>query len=167
MKLILLFLLSQPGSHVIQASRAVLPTVHDQASALQLNNTTQQFATSCSELRSAVSRARASCSGLELDAAAQIIRSLQRELEEVDQAAREFRLKPLPGETAENASRDLGSSGREVGYASARLVSAAKQGSTEYAGRAARETAHALRGMAGATRALAATTDQPTRFVLM
>lgn len=34
-----------------------------------------------------------------MDAAAQIIRSLQRELAEVDQAAKEFRLKPLPGET--------------------------------------------------------------------
>lgn len=50
-------------------------------------------------LRTAYGRAKSSCAGLELDAAAQIIRSLQRELDEVDQAAREFRLKPLPGET--------------------------------------------------------------------
>ena len=44
-------------------------------------------------------RARISCKGLELDAAAEIIRSLQAELDELEEAARAFELRPLPGQT--------------------------------------------------------------------
>lgn len=49
--------------------------------------------------RSAVSRARISCKGLEMDAAAEIIKSLQAELDELEEAARAFELRPLPGQT--------------------------------------------------------------------
>lgn len=44
-------------------------------------------------------RARISCKGLEMDAAAEIIRSLQDELDEMEEAIRAFELKPLPGQT--------------------------------------------------------------------
>lgn len=66
----------QPGTAVIKAARAVIPTVTDQASAIQLTHTSQQLGSSLADLRSAVTRAREACGGLELDAAQEMIHRL-------------------------------------------------------------------------------------------
>ncbi|CAK1592968.1 unnamed protein product [Parnassius mnemosyne] len=135
----------QPSSHVIQAARSVLPTVSDGPTAKQLADTTHQFTTSCADLRSAVNRARISCKGLELDAAAEIIRSLQAELDEMEEAARAFDLKPLPGQTSEWAASRLQGAGRAAGAATAALAGAARVREAAGCGRAAAELAAALR----------------------
>jgi talin len=80
---------------VVQSARAVLPTVADQSSALQLSSSSQQLGTALGDLRSALGRAREVCSGLELDSASELIRSLKAELEAFHRAE----LRPLPGET--------------------------------------------------------------------
>ncbi|XP_048515080.1 talin-1 isoform X2 [Athalia rosae] len=151
----------QPGSSVIKAARAVVPTVSDQASAMQLNNSSQQLGSTLSDLRSAVTRAREACGGLELDAAEELINSLKDELYEFYQAVEAARLRPLPGETAESTALQLGASSKNVGFAMAQLLSAAKQGNENYTGSAARETATALKELTGAVRGVAATSNQP------
>lgn len=83
----------------MQSARAVLPTVSDQASALQLTTSSQHLGTALGDLRSALNRAREVCSGLELDSASELIRSLQAELEAFHRAAERAELRPLPGET--------------------------------------------------------------------
>lgn len=151
----------QPGTAVIKAARAVLPTVTDQASAMQLNNTSQQLGSSLADLRSAVTRAREACGGLELDAAEELINSLKDELKEFYQAVEAASLRPLPEETTESTALRLGSTSKNVGYAMAQLLSAAKQGNENYTGSAARETASALKDLTYAVRGVAATSDQP------
>ncbi|PSN52989.1 Talin-1 [Blattella germanica] len=149
----------QPGARVVQSSRAVLPTVADQASALQLSSTAQQLGASLSDLRAALTRAREVCSGLELESAADLIRSLQAELDAFQQAVDQAELRPLPGETAESTALQLGSTSKNVGFAMAQLLSAAAQGNENYTGIAARNTSTALRDLTMAVRGVAATTN--------
>ncbi|XP_043256411.1 talin-1 isoform X1 [Colletes gigas] len=151
----------QPGTAVVKAARAVLPTVTDQASALQLNNTSQQLGASLSDLRSAVTRAREACGGLELDAAEELINSLKDELGEFYRAVEAASLRPLPDETTESTALRLGATSKNVGFAMAQLLSAAKQGNENYTGSAARETASALKDLTYAVRGVAATSNQP------
>ncbi|XP_013176177.1 PREDICTED: talin-1 isoform X7 [Papilio xuthus] len=146
----------QPSGHVIQAARSVLPTVADAPTAKQLADTTHQFTTSCADLRSAVNRARISCKGLELDAAAEIIRSLQAELDEMEEAARAFDLKPMPGQTSEWASSRLQGASRAAGAATAALAGAVRVREAGGCGRAAAELAAALRDYTPPLRAAAA-----------
>lgn len=151
----------QPGNAIVKAVRAVLPTVTDQASAMQLNNTSQQLGSSLADLRSAVTRARETCGGLELDAAEELINSLKDELGEFYRAVEAASLRPLPEETTESTALRLGTTSKNVGFAMAQLLSAAKQGNENYTGSAARETATALKDLTYAVRGVAATSDQP------
>lgn len=150
-----------PGTAVVKAARAVLPTVTDQASAMQLNNTSQQLGSSLADLRSAVTRAREACGGLELDAAEELINSLKDELGEFYRAVEVASLRPLPEETTESTALRLGATSKNVGFAMAQLLSAAKQGNENYTGSAARETASALKDLTYAVRGVAATSKQP------
>lgn len=91
----------------MQSARAVLPTVSDQASAMQLSTSSQQLGAALGDLRSAMNRAREVCSGLELDSASELIRSLQVELEAIQRAADRSELRPLPGETVSATVRHI------------------------------------------------------------
>ncbi|XP_047038265.1 talin-1 isoform X7 [Helicoverpa zea] len=154
----------QPSGHVIAAARGALPTLVDGPTAKHLADTTHTFTTSCAELRSAVSRARISCKGLELDAAAEIIKSLQAELDELEEAARAFELRPLPGQTAEWASSTMKTSSRLAASSTAQLVSAVRAGESAACGRAAGELAQSLKDFTTGLRASAALhDDQPRR----
>ncbi|CAH0698118.1 unnamed protein product [Spodoptera exigua] len=146
----------QPSGHVIAASRGALPTVGDGPTAKHLADTTHSFTTSAADLRSAVGRARISCKGLELDAAAEIIKSLQAELDELEEAARALELRPLPSQTAEWASSLLQTSSRQTAASTAALVSGARRGEQASCARAAGDMAQALRDFSAAIRAVAA-----------
>lgn len=150
-----------PGTAVVKAARAVQPTVTDQSSAMQLTNTSQQLGASLTDLRSAVTRAREACGGLELDAAEELINSLKDELGEFYRAVEAASLRPLPDETTESTALRLGVTSKNVGFAMAQLLSAAKQGNENYTGSAARETATALKDLTHAVRGVAATSSQP------
>ena len=76
-----------------------MPTVSDQASAHQLNSSAQHLGASLGDLRSAVTRAREACGGLELDAASDLVASLRDELDAFRRAVENAELRPLPGET--------------------------------------------------------------------
>ncbi|KAL0267697.1 UNVERIFIED_CONTAM: hypothetical protein PYX00_009891 [Menopon gallinae] len=150
----------QPGARVVQSARAVLPTVSDQASALQLSNNSQQLATSLNDLRTAIDKAREVCGGMDneaLTSASQLIQSLKVELEAFYKAAMRNDLRPLPGETAEDAALQLGATSKNVRSSMAQLQTAAAQQNENYTGHAAQETASSLRDLTNAVRGVAAT----------
>ncbi|KAL0859340.1 hypothetical protein ABMA27_011134 [Loxostege sticticalis] len=155
----------QASGHVISASRAVLPTVQQGHANKHLADSTHRLTASCADLRSAVSRARISCKGLELDAAAEIIRSLQAELDELEEAARAFELRPLPGQTEEWASSTMRTASRAAASSTAQLVSAARLGTggAEGCGRAGCELATSLRDFTVGMRAATALHTEPHR----
>ncbi|KAJ8686379.1 hypothetical protein QAD02_022173, partial [Eretmocerus hayati] len=157
----------QPGSAVVKAARAVLPTVSDQSSGMQLSNTSQQLGSALTDLRSAVSRAREACSGLEIDAAEELLCDLKTEINEIYMELSV--LKPLPGETAESTSLRLGAVSKNVGFGMAKLISAAKQGNENYTGSAAREISESLKDLTSSVRGVAATVNQEDiqRSILM
>ncbi|XP_043217689.1 talin-2-like isoform X2 [Amphibalanus amphitrite] len=149
----------QPSTKMVDSVRRALPTVQDESSALQLNNTSKQFSAALADLQASMARAQEACGSLEVDAALDMIRGLDDELEQFRQAADELQLRPLPGDTPELAAHNLSACKKTVGSTMTQLLTAASEGNEDYTGRAARETANALRDFTGAVRSVAATTD--------
>lgn len=150
-----------PATHFVQSSRAVLPTVTDESVSQQLSDTTHQLNSDLTELRSSISRAKPACQGLGFDAAAQLIEDLQEELREFEKAVQSHSLRPLPGDTREMASQQLGAYTKLVNQGVAQLLSATAQGNEMYTSQAARDTAHKLKNLTRTVRAVAATSDNP------
>lgn len=96
-----------------------------------------------------------------MDSALSVVQNLERDLQEVKAAARDGKLKPLPGETMEKCAQDLGNSTKAVSSAIAQLLGEVAQGNENYAGIAAREVAGGLRSLAQAARGVAALTSDP------
>uniref|UniRef100_A0A3B4FGT5 Talin-1 n=1 Tax=Pundamilia nyererei TaxID=303518 RepID=A0A3B4FGT5_9CICH len=149
----------QPGAKMVTASKAAVPTISDQASAMQLSQCAKNLASALAELRTASQKAQEACGPLEIDNALSTVRDLEKEIQETKASAEEGKLKPLPGETLEKCSQDLGNSTKAVSSAIAQLLSEATQGNENYTGMAARDVAQALKSLASAARGVAATTD--------
>ncbi|XP_064292938.1 talin-1 isoform X2 [Plodia interpunctella] len=155
----------QPSGHAISAARGALPTVSDAVAARNLADTAHQFTGQCADLRSAVSRARISCKGLEIDAAAEIIRSLQDELLELERAAKALELRPLPEQTLEWASMRMQTAARGCGAATAHTAAAARRGDSSGAARALPALAAQLRLFHRAGAALLAFTGHTPQII--
>ncbi|EHH27370.1 hypothetical protein EGK_17553, partial [Macaca mulatta] len=153
----------QPGSKMVSSAKAAVPTVSDQAAAMQLSQCAKNLATSLAELRTASQKASAheACGPMEIDSALNTVQTLKNELQDAKMAAVESQLKPLPGETLEKCAQDLGSTSKAVGSSMAQLLTCAAQGNEHYTGVAARETAQALKTLAQAARGVAASTTDP------
>ncbi|XP_051898367.1 talin-2 [Pristis pectinata] len=151
----------QPGSKMVSSAKAAVPTVTDQAAAMQLGQCAKNLATSLAELRTSVQKAHEACGPMEIDSALQSVQTLRNELQDAKMAAVDGQLKPLPGETLEKCAQDLGSTSKAVGSSMAQLLTCAAQGNEHYTGIAARETAQALKTLASAARGVAASTDSP------
>ncbi|KAM7393412.1 hypothetical protein PAMA_008188 [Pampus argenteus] len=151
----------QPGAKMVTASKATVPTISDQASAMQLSQCAKNLASALAELRTASQKAQEACGPLEIDNALSMVRGLEKDIQEAKASAEEGKLKPLPGETLEKCSQDLGTSTKAVSSAIAQLLSEATQGNENYTGMAARDVAQALKSLASAARGVAATTDDP------
>ncbi|XP_038639998.1 talin-2 [Scyliorhinus canicula] len=149
----------QPGSKMVSSAKAAVPTVTDQAAAMQLGQCAKNLATSLAELRTSVQKAHEACGPMEIDSALQSVQTLRNELQDAKMAASDGQLKPLPGETLEKCAQDLGSTSKAVGSSMAQLLTCAAQGNEHYTGIAARETAQALKTLASAARGVAASTD--------
>ncbi|XP_067871349.1 talin-2 isoform X2 [Heterodontus francisci] len=149
----------QPGSKMVSSAKAAVPTVADQAAAMQLGQCAKNLATSLAELRTSVQKAHEACGPMEIDSALQSVQTLRNELQDAKMAAADGQLKPLPGETLEKCAQDLGSTSKAVGSSMAQLLTCAAQGNEHYTGIAARETAQALKTLASAARGVAASTD--------
>ncbi|XP_062512011.1 talin-like [Corticium candelabrum] len=148
----------QPCGKMIAAAKAAVPTIGDQAAAIQLANFAKQTASSLAELRAAASKAAEACGSLEIDSAIDVVKQIAQELAEVQKAASAKKLLPLPGETAETCALELGATSKTVGASMAQLLTAAAQGNENYTGVAARDTANALKVLAGSVRGVAACT---------
>ncbi|KAG8440219.1 hypothetical protein GDO86_006124 [Hymenochirus boettgeri] len=151
----------QPGSKMVASAKAAVPTVTDQAAAMQLGQCAKNLATSLAELRTAAQKAHEACGPMEIDSALNAVQALKNELQDAKMAATDRQLKPLPGETLEKCSQDLGSTSKTVGSSMAQLLTCAAQGNEHYTGVAARETAQALKTLAQAARGVAASTSNP------
>ncbi|XP_076432693.1 talin-2 isoform X4 [Peromyscus maniculatus bairdii] len=151
----------QPGSKMVSSAKAAVPTVSDQAAAMQLSQCAKNLATSLAELRTASQKAHEACGPMEIDSALNTVQTLKNELQDAKMAAAESQLKPLPGETLEKCAQDLGSTSKGVGSSMAQLLTCAAQGNEHYTGVAARETAQALKTLAQAARGVAASTNDP------
>ncbi|XP_072258202.1 talin-2 isoform X2 [Pyxicephalus adspersus] len=151
----------QPGSKMVASAKAAVPTVSDQAAAMQLGQCAKNLATSLAELRTATQKAHEACGPMEIDSALNAVQTLKNELQDAKMAATDGQLKPLPGETLEKCAQDLGSTSKTVGSSMAQLLTCAAQGNEHYTGVAARETALALKTLAQAARGVAASTSDP------
>ncbi|KAM4878796.1 TLN1 protein, partial [Sylvia borin] len=151
----------QPGGKMVAAAKATVPTIVDQASAMQLSQCAKNLAAALAELRTAAQKAQEACGPLEIDSALGLVQSLERDLQEAKAAARDGKLKPLPGETMEKCAQDLGNSTKAVSSAIAHLLGEVAQGNENYTGIAAREVAQALRSLSQAARGVAANTSDP------
>uniref|UniRef100_A0A8B9LBX1 Talin 2b n=1 Tax=Astyanax mexicanus TaxID=7994 RepID=A0A8B9LBX1_ASTMX len=150
----------QPGSKMVTSSKSAIPTVTDQAAAMQLSQCAKNLATCLAELRTAAQKAHEACGPLEIDSALNAVQTLKNELQDAKMAAFDGQLKPLPGDSLEKCAQDLGSTSKAVGSSMAQLLTCAAQGNEHYTGVAARETAQALRTLAQAARGVAACTAE-------
>ncbi|XP_073159720.1 talin-2 isoform X2 [Lepidochelys kempii] len=151
----------QPGSKMVASAKAAVPTVSDQAAAMQLSQCAKNLATSLAELRTASQKAHEACGPMEIDSALNTVQTLRNELQDAKMASVDGQLKPLPGETLEKCAQDLGSTSKAVGSSMAQLLTCAAQGNEHYTGVAARETAQALKTLAQAARGVSASTTDP------
>ncbi|XP_074474472.1 talin-1 isoform X1 [Sebastes fasciatus] len=149
----------QPGAKMVTASKATVPNIGDQASAMQLGQCAKNLASALAELRTTSQKAQEACGPLEIENALSMVRGLEKEIQEAKASAEGGKLKPLPGETLEKCSQDLGTSTKAVSSSMAQLLSEATQGNENYTGMAARDVAQALKSLASAARGVAATTD--------
>ncbi|CAI8034388.1 Talin-1 [Geodia barretti] len=150
-----------PAGKMVAAAKAAVPTVGDQAAALQLGNFAKATASALAELRAASTKAADVCGSLEIDSAIDTVKGLSMELAEAKREAHQGKLVPLPGESVESCALELGATSKTVGSSMAQLLTAANQGNDNYTGIAARDTANALRVLAGAVRGVAAGTKNP------
>lgn len=70
-----------------------MSTLTDHSVSQQLSQTSQQLNSDLGDLRGAISRAKPVCQGLGLEAAAQLIASLQEELDEFERAVNSHALR--------------------------------------------------------------------------
>ncbi|XP_061601059.1 talin-2a [Cololabis saira] len=157
----------QPGSKMVTSAKSSVPTVTDQAAAMQLGQCAKNLATCLAELRTSAQKAHEACGPMEIDSALTAIQTLRSELHDAKLAAANAQLKPLPGESLEKCAQDLGSTSKSVGSSMAQLLTCAAQGNEHFTGIAARETAQALKTLAQAARGVAASTTDPSAAAAM
>ena len=157
-----------PAGKMVAATKAAVPTVGDQAAALQLGNFAKATAMALAALRTATSKAFEMCGSLEIDSAIDTVRNLSLEMGEAKMEAQTGQLLPLPGETVESCALELAATSKTVGSSMAQLLTAASQGNENYTGMAARDTASALRILGNAVRGVAAGTKnrQTQEYIL-
>ena len=68
----------QPAGKMVATAKAAVPTISDQAAAMQLGNFAKATASAIHELRTAVRRASEACGSLEIDSALDVIKGLGR-----------------------------------------------------------------------------------------
>uniref|UniRef100_A0A7N8WP57 Talin 2a n=1 Tax=Mastacembelus armatus TaxID=205130 RepID=A0A7N8WP57_9TELE len=152
---------------MVTSAKSSVPTVADQAAAMQLGQCAKNLATCLAELRTSAQKAHEACGPMEIDSALTAIQTLRSELQDAMLAAVNAQLKPLPGESLEKCAQDLGSTSKSVGSSMAQLLTCAAQGNEHYTGIAARETAQALKTLAQAARGVAASTTEPKAAAAM
>uniref|UniRef100_A0A8C1UJE8 Talin 2a n=1 Tax=Cyprinus carpio TaxID=7962 RepID=A0A8C1UJE8_CYPCA len=160
----------QPGNKIVSSAKSSVPTVTDQAAAMQLGQCAKNLATCLAELRTAAQTAHEACGPMEIDSALIAVQTLKNELQDAKMAASEGHLKPLPGESLEKCTQDLGGTSKAVGSSMAQLLTCAAQGNEHYT--ATNKDSYfffflALKTLAQAARGVAATTSDPAGATAM
>uniref|UniRef100_A0A673J7R2 Talin-2-like n=1 Tax=Sinocyclocheilus rhinocerous TaxID=307959 RepID=A0A673J7R2_9TELE len=124
----------QPGSKMVSSAKSSVPTVTDQAAAMQLGQCAKNLATCLAELRTAAQTAHEACGPMEIDSALIAVQTLKNELQDAKMAASEGQLKPLPGESLGKCTQELGGTSKAVGSSMAQLLTCAAQGNEHYTG---------------------------------
>ncbi|XP_018673450.2 talin-2 isoform X2 [Ciona intestinalis] len=145
-----------PATKMVGYSKAVVPTVSEKSTALQLANCTKKLALAVAELKTAAVKAGEVCGASGIDAALETVTALDRQLSVYCADAKNGELQPLPGQTMQSCAQELGATSKAVGSSMAQLLTAAAQGNEDYTGMAARNTANALRTLVGAARGVSA-----------
>ncbi|KAF2974858.1 hypothetical protein EK904_006817 [Melospiza melodia maxima] len=117
----------QPGGKMVAAAKATVPTITDQASAMQLSQCAKNLAAALAELRTAAQKAQEACGPLEIDSALGLVQSLERDLQEAKAAARDGKLKPLPGETFPPSTKSFQEAQSQLNQAAAGLNQSANE----------------------------------------
>ncbi|XP_066931569.1 talin-2-like isoform X1 [Clytia hemisphaerica] len=151
-----------PGNKLVANSKAAVPTVADNAAALQLTKSGKNTQVALDELRSAADKAAEACGSLEIDEALNAVKILEEEIREMREAANHGQLRPLPNDDADEKALEVAGSAKTVGANMAQLLTAAAQGNDSYTGIAARDTANALKALTNAVRGVAATSGEPS-----
>uniref|UniRef100_A0A8C1UL22 Talin 2a n=1 Tax=Cyprinus carpio TaxID=7962 RepID=A0A8C1UL22_CYPCA len=154
----------QPGNKIVSSAKSSVPTVTDQAAAMQLGQCAKNLATCLAELRTAAQTAHEACGPMEIDSALIAVQTLKNELQDAKMAASEGHLKPLPGESLEKCTQDLGGTSKAVGSSMAQLLTCAAQGNEHYTGNTLTLIHNTL---AQAARGVAATTSDPAGATAM
>lgn len=147
----------QPAARLVAAAKVAVPSVRDAGAAMQLTQFAKQTTLAISELKLSATEAAEACSSLEIDAGIITIRGLGRDLAQAQEVAQAGKLLPLPGDSAEASAMELGASSHTLASSIAQLLSAANQGNENYTGAATRDASSALKIIASACRAMAAT----------
>merc|ERR1719193_2276164 len=90
-----------PAARLTGTTKSALPTVDNQSASIQLQNSSKQMENALKHLKAFIIKAHAACGSLEMEASADLIHSLESELEEFRSAANSLQLAPLPGESIE------------------------------------------------------------------
>uniref|UniRef100_A0A8C5AWR5 Talin 2 n=1 Tax=Gadus morhua TaxID=8049 RepID=A0A8C5AWR5_GADMO len=107
----------QPCSKMVTSAKAAVPTVTDQAAAMQLGQCSKNLATCLAELRTATQKAHEACGPLEIDSALKTVHTLRSELQDAKMSVIDGQLRPLPGESVRVAARETAQALRTLAQA--------------------------------------------------
>merc|ERR1719471_895893 len=136
-----------PASSLTRSTKSALPTVENQSASIQLQNASKQLDNALKELNSCIKKAHSACGSLEMEASADLIHSLESELDEFRTAANSMSLRPLPGETSQSTSVQLNTASRAVGSTVAQLLTAASEGNRDITNKSAKLVMEAQKAM--------------------
>jgi len=133
-------MLSQNGGQLVDSVQAVLPTVADQSAALGLSNCSRGMSSALAELCAAVGMIQdiSPARGPEqtaVEAALAQVEALQDDLAEIRKSLVAKKLVPLPGDTMEKCTAELGATSKLLGSCMAQLLTAAAQVFIQISGR--------------------------------
>uniref|UniRef100_H3ANX1 Talin 1 n=1 Tax=Latimeria chalumnae TaxID=7897 RepID=H3ANX1_LATCH len=152
----------QPGGKMVAASKATVPTISDQASAMQLNQCSKNLAAALAELRTAAQKVRNASTERKVGLGLTWVEERESSVvEEQESSVVRGESSTVLGEQLEKCSQDLGHCTKAVSSAIAQLLSELTQGNENYTGIAARDVAHALRALGMAARGVAANSSDP------
>ncbi|EDV28944.1 uncharacterized protein TRIADDRAFT_19795, partial [Trichoplax adhaerens] len=149
----------QPASDLITSARSANPHVNNMAAANQLSAFTKATVTALNDLKTACNKASEVCGSVEMDTTLEVVDSLIEDLAAIRVAVDAKKLLPLPGESLEACTMELGATCKSLGSAMAQLITAATQGNESYTGLAGRDMTNLLRALTGSVRGVAAGSD--------
>lgn len=104
----------EPATRLVEVARQSVAAVEDAHAAANLQETSQALSTNLAELRVALNHAQQLNFSQQLLYSEELIKELDQELLDIQRAAQAGNLRPVPGETAQEATTQLNSSARQV-----------------------------------------------------